>query len=252
MITYIDNNRPFCYQPNSVSALWDTDADYPEGDFSRVFFRIQAADYEPYRGFATDAEYKVFETEAVGILAEFGYTETTIKVCSAACPTLFCGKAHLYVHPMNISGEVQKRDIVKIAEALNSANGFSCYTVDVYDTVYNMDDAEYTAYLERNRQKIEEILLQAAQTKRRNLYKDAGELVRYAASRIAIRRLGKKWEAELGWYGFTANFCNNVMRTLIDTGYLVSARKDDKFLIRTINKTEQRQRHLVIPSAAAV
>lgn len=138
-----------------------------------------------------------------------------------------------------------KNEVKHIAEALEKRNMFYLRWVDLYETVYDMTDKEYEEILSAKDEDIKKSLLENSKTTRTSKYYYAFDVSRSLANKFRLRRIGDNDGRNYGT-GQTINHILKVIQSLIEEGYLVSAVKNDILLIRTINKTEQKQRKLFV------
>lgn len=160
---------------------------------------------------------------------------------SGSCATVSKDKSHLYLHPQDFSGDVLKSEVVSIAETLSCAESFSIQCVDLYETVYDMTDAEYIRYLDGQEERIRAEVLKASVTTRRSRFYRDYDIACHVASTVRLRRIGE----DDGYYGSaakTANHIVGVIDKLIAEGYLATATsKNGSRLIRTVSKTERKR-----------
>ena len=246
-IKYHDNMTPPKYGPDhTVSNNWNPDADYGE-EYVDVHFRINAPAY--YRGanlgFSPE-EHDRFYQEVGTVFRSLGWN-TTSPGKGHGCMDANKGKAHLYLHPQEFSGEMLKREVKALAEALVKHTTFSLEWVDLYQTAYDMTDDSYYAYLRGQTERIRAEILAESQTARRSLFYRDYSIACTVASKVKLRRVGEDDGEYSGGAGKTANFVVGLIPQLINEGYLVSITdRDGSRMIRTINKTEQRQRKLKV------
>lgn len=251
-IIYHDNENPCQYDDHGHWAdNWNPDAAFPENEYIRVYFRIKTPSYLHYDhysgafGFDTEEEHAAFYAEAAQIFSRLGWKSEKEKIHIAH--NYICGKAHLFVHPQSVSGDILKNDVKRVAEALNAASGFSVYCVDVYETRYDMPDEAYMDYLRGKSDEIKTAVLAASKTKRRTLFYQVDDVARTIAHNVKLPRIGRNDGDHSMGYGFTSDFVEGIIRDLISAGYLVESERVPG-MIRTINKTEQRQRKLSVPA----
>lgn len=244
-ILYHDNNIHPQYGPDGkLLNNWDETADY-ENEYANVHFRIDVPAYDLQSHSFSEEDRERFRTEAVAVFRSLGWIPEAPE-CSGACTTVIKGKANLYLHPQDFSGELPKNEIGVVARALERNQTFSLQWVDVYETVYDMTDAAYLAYLKTRSETIRAEILAAGQTNRRYLFFRDYDIACRVALRVGLKRVGER-DLSDGGAGKTANFIVGMIPQLIAEGYLVaSSDGDGSRLIRTINKTEQRQRKLKI------
>ncbi len=102
-----------------------------------------------------------------------------------------------------------------------------------------MTDAEYEKILSSKDKEIKNAILENCKTARTNKYCYSSGIIRYLSDKFGIKRIGKEKCS-----GIIIPYIWKLMELLIEEGYLVAAR--DNELVRTINKTEQKQRKLFI------
>ena len=246
-IKYHDNINPPKYGPDcTLSDNWNPDVDYGN-EYVEVHFRINAPAYYQgsYLGF-TPEERDCFFCEATGIFQSLGWNVKSSNI-SGSCPEATRGKANLYLHPQDFSGEMMKRDVKTLAEALENHETFHLEWVDLYQTVYDMTDEEYLVYLHSQDEKIRTEILSASKTARRYSFFREYDVACAVASKVKLMRVGEEDGRYSSGAGKTANYIVSLIPELVKEGYLVSAvARDGSRLIRAINKTEQRQRKLKI------
>lgn len=244
-IKYHDNTTPEQYGPDhKLLDNWDATAAYQENDYIKAYFRIEVPGWD-YRimGFSDDAERAAFYGLAHDALERCGFSEDKEDNYSRGT-MVRSGKETLHIHPQEISGTVKKNNVRRIAEQLAGCEGLTMRWVDLYETVYDMTDAEYAAYLYGKRDDLRRKVLEDAKTKRSNLYKSMDQIIKRAADAIRIKRVGKDYYLP---DRLTAEFVSGFVSGLVEHGYLVEATgRNGDDLIRTINKAEQKQRGLVV------
>ena len=246
-IKYHDNMNPPRFGPDyTLSDNWNPDADYGN-EYVEVHFRIHAPAYYQgaYLGF-TPEQRDSFFSEATAVFQSFGWNVIASDI-SGGCPEAARGKEHLYLHPQDFSGEMLKREVKPVAEALAQHESFHLEWVDLYKTVYDMTDEAYFAYLRGQNEKIRAEILSESQTTRRYCFFRGYDVACAVASKVKLIRVGEEDGRYSRGAGKTANYVVSLIPGLVKEGYLVSAvAKDGSRMIRTINKTEQRQRKLKI------
>ena len=138
-----------------------------------------------------------------------------------------------------------KNEVKQIAEALKKRNTFYLRWVDLCETVYDMTDQEYEEILSAKDEDIKKSLLENSKTTRTSKYYYAFDVARNLANKFRLSRIGDSDGRNYGT-GQTINHILGIIQSLIKEGYLVSAMKNDTLLIRTINKSEQKQRKLFV------
>lgn len=243
-IKYHDNTKaPACGPDGMLADNRDSAGDY-SGAYVDAYFRIHTPSYDPYKRWAEE-DIAQFDAESTTILEKLGWSVTSHRH-SGNCATVSKGKSHLYLHPQGFSGEVLKSEVVGIAEALSCAESFVLQHVDLYDTVYDMTVEAYTAYLNGREEQIRGEVLKASKTTRRTRYFRDYDIACHVAGIVRLRRIGED-DGRYGGAGKTANHIVGVIDKLIAEGYLATATsRNGSRLIRTINRTEQKQKKLYV------
>lgn len=222
---------------------WNPDEDYGN-KYVNVYFRMETKGYG-YPSFSfTEEDRKAFDLELTEVFTSLGW-KCEEEAHGGSCATWYKGKQHLYLHPQDFSGEVLKNEVKQIAEVLEKRNTFYLRWVDLYETVYDMTDQEYEEILSQKDEDIKKTLLENSKTTRTSKYYYAFDVARSLANKFRLSRIGDNDGRNYGT-GQTIKHILDVVQRLIDEGYLVSAVKNDSLLIRTINKTEQKQRKLFV------
>lgn len=216
---------------------WDTDKNYGN-EYVNVYFRMETKGYG-YPSFSfTEEDRKAFDSEIIEVFTSLGW-KCEEKACGGSCATWYKGKQHLYLHPQDFSGEVLKNEVKHIAEALEKRNTFYLRWVDLYETVYDMTDEEYEIALSQKDEEIKNAILEKCKTTRISKFYYTSDVVRKFCDRYGLKQIGKE-----KYSGIAIIYMTKIVCELIIEGYLVSTK--DNELIRTINKTEQKQRKLFV------
>lgn len=222
---------------------WNPDKSY-RNEYVKVYFRMETKGYD-YPSFCfTEEDRNAFDLELTEVFTSLGW-KCIDEAYSGSCATWNKGKQHLYLHPQNFSGEVLKNEIKQIAEALEKRNTFYLRWVDLYETVYDMTDQEYEEILSQKDEDIKKSVLENCRTTRTNKYYYAFDITSGLANKFRLSRIGDN-DGRNYSTGQTINHILEIVQVLIREGYLVSVVKNNNLLIRTINKTEQKQRKLFI------
>ena len=243
-IKYHDNTASHEIPPDgSLSDNWDSTANYGN-EYVNAYFRINTPTYDPHKRW-NEEDIARFDAESTAVFDALGWIVSEPR-SSGGCATVRKGKSHLYLHPQEFSGEVLKNEVAAIAEALTGAKTFSLRWVDLYETVYDMTDEAYIAYLDGQRERIRtEILKSSVTTRRSKFYRDY-DVACHVAAIVRLRRIGED-DGRHGGAGKTANYIIGVIEQLIAEGYLATATsRNGSRLIRTINKAEQKQKKLYV------
>lgn len=242
MIKYHQNGIGNEYgEDHMLSNNWNPEIDYGN-EYVNVHFRIEAKNYQyPYNNFSEEVR-KLFYTEVYNTLEPLGWVIER-EGHNGSCMQIRKGKAHLYLHPQDFSGEVLKNDIKQITEALEKHNEFYLRWVDLYDTVYDITDSEYEEYLNTKNEEIHRMLFEKCKTTRISKYYHMFDVCRSLAGSIRLKRIGLNDGRNYG-SGQTIEHIKKIAEQMIAEGYLVSAKNGE--LIRSINKTEQKRLKLQI------
>lgn len=242
-IKYHDNLNGIQYgTDHKLTNNWNPDGEYKDNEYCEVYFRIECPAYMQGKypcNFYDDKNRTSFYDEVRKVLTGLGwyfandYTEPTKE------------KSHLYIHPQNISGEMLKKEVRQLAEAFENNQTFYLRWVDIYDTVFDITDEEYNTYLETKKDEIINLVLKNSVTKRTNKYFYICNVANFIADKIRLTRIGNNDGRNYG-VGYTARYIIEVINELIKDGYLVKAGQNNNVYIRTINKTEQKQKKLYI------
>lgn len=214
---------------------WNPDIDYGN-EYVNVYFRIDTKGYSCSS--FTEENRTAFSIDITEVFTSLGWG-CTEKANSGICATWCKGKQHLYMHPQSLSGEVLKNEVKRIAETLENRESFRFEWVDLYETVYDMTDHEYEESLTVRDEEIKRSILESCKTTRVSKFYYRCDVVRGISSRYAIKQIGKEKCS-----GIAVQHVGKIIESLIKEGYLVPAKNGE--LLRTINKTEQRQRKLSV------
>ena len=243
-IKYHDNMNPPATDPDGhLSNNWDCNADYGS-EYVNVYYRVNTPAYNRGTNWPeTDSER--FDAETTAIFGKLDWFVAEARR-SGSSATVQKDKSSLYLHPQEFSGVVLKNEVRIIAEALANAETFSLQWVDLYETVYDMSDEAYTAYLDSQEERIRAEVLKTAITTRRTKFIRDYDAACHVATIVRLRRVGED-DGRYGGAGKTANHIIGVIEKLIGEGWLVTATsKNGSRMIRTINKTEQKQRKQLV------
>lgn len=222
---------------------WNPDLDYGN-EYVKVFFRIETVGYG-YPSFCFSEEDRdAFDQEVDAVFSSLGW-ECENQAMRGSCATYRHGKSHLYLHPQNFSGEVLKNEIRTVAEALTGHKSFKLRWVDLYNTVYDVSDEIYEKMLAEKVSQIRDEILQTCKTKRTTLFFNINDVLYTLTKRFSIPRVGID-ERTWGEIGQTGRYILSVIEDLANEGYLIMIKQPSRTLLRTINRTEQKQRKLFV------
>ena len=227
---------------------WNPDGDYGEDEYVDVHFRIETPSYRPPAYYFEEADRQRFNAELTEVFTRLGWTLETGEIYGA-CTTVVKGKSNLYLHPQDFSGEVLKSEVKAIAEALRGHESFSLRWVDLYETIYDITDDAYYAYLDTQAERIREEILKASVTTRRNKYFREYDIANHVAAKVRLNRIGDDDGKHVG-VGKTACYIIDVIDQLVEGGELATALSGKGFrMIRSLSKTEQRARKKQVKAA---
>lgn len=202
--------------------------DNGNGNYAKVYFRIDTIGFDCMNGsFSEETDVQLFHEEASNIINSFGIVKSS---------GFKQDNEYLYAHPQNISGIVAKNKIKDIAEAIDNSKSMTIRWIDVYEEYTDMTDEEYKKILDSKRNDIAAYIVENCFTKRTNQYRSSFEVAVNAQERFKENRLNDR--EDINQHGMTFKFAGEIIRQLVDNGYLVSAEDN---LIRSLNKTEQKK-----------
>lgn len=244
-IKYHDNTvNPQYGEDHTLVSNWSPDSDYGN-EYVKVYFRVHTKGYD-YPDFSFAKEDKAaFNAELAKVFTALGW-ECKKNAHNGSCATWHNGYSHLYLHPQEFTGEVLKNDVKTIAEALENNTTFRLQWVDLYETVYDMTDEEYEKILSKMDEEIRKAALQQCKTKRKTQFYYMDGIVRILSNKFRLARINED-DGRRSEIGQTGKHITNIINSLIAEGYLIVTKNNiGCTLVRTINKTEQKQRKLII------
>lgn len=243
-IKYSDCSNGYKYDADGKQlANWDPDCDYGN-EYVDVYFRMDTKGYG-YPSFCfSEEDGAAFDEEIVKVFTSLGW-KCAQESYNGRCSTWCNGKSRLYLHPQNFSGEVLKNEVKTVAEALENNITFKLRWVDLYETVYDMSDEVYEELLSTKDEEIKKVILDKCRTTRTNKFLYPADVAYNIAALFRIKRVSTN-DGKNGGVGQTTKHILTIIDSLVKEGYLVSAEVNGHMLIRTINKTEQKQRKLFI------
>lgn len=133
-------------------------------------------------------ETENFYSDILNLFDAEGWTITE-PYRSGSGATVANGNSSLYIHPQSVSGYVTEELIPAVSAALEHGSTFQHYATDIYETAYNWTAQQYRDYLNSKRGDINEALLEAFKTPRRNLYKFDCNALPVVISKFHVQRL---------------------------------------------------------------
>jgi len=215
------------------------------GKYSNTYFRIEGNGYGAR--FTWQENIRVaYDNEVRNIFAAQGWIISESERNGAAVRATK-GRSNLYLHPQNFSGVCENAEREKLFEAFKNATTFRCCSVDVYEEIHDMSDAQLNALMESKKEAIEAELLEAFTTKRRNLYVadvglfgvDGTIAKQHVVKRLAIdgkKSFGGQDECSMG---ICYTFVNNIFHGLVESGKIVTAKTKYGLGYRTSKKDER-------------
>jgi hypothetical protein len=140
--------------------------------YRKVHFRLNTPSYYKASygvGFGSDEDKNIFFDSITAAFINDGWKVIEAAARSGVCPRVQKDKQELYLHPQDASGVVNEENINNIAYLLSSVNGIKCDAIDQYDYVFDITEDEYLNILENKKIEIENDILTANKTKRKNL-----------------------------------------------------------------------------------
>lgn len=135
--------------------------------YYNTYFRIEAG-YRWGEGMSKEATMRFFD-ELKSLFTTAGWTAEESRIDSG-CLTIYKGGNHLYCHPMELVGPCESSLRSDVTEILSHAKTCVLRTIDIYNQVYDVSDEQYRTALEAARKDIEQDLMTAFSTNRRDIY----------------------------------------------------------------------------------
>lgn len=244
MIKYHDNNGDKRFETvpggHEYADNWNPNAEYGENEYVSVHFRIECPTFEgQYGNFETDTDREAFTADKLKVFQSIGWNVEKPEH-GGYCMEVVKGKSDLYLHPQDFSGIVLKREVKQIAEALENNATFTIRWVDIYETVYDITDEEYTKYLAKKTKEVWTLLFENCKTPRRNKYFYRYSIAEGIAERIQLPRIGCRsvYDVNKG----ALEFVQSCIDDMIQQQYLFEVKdRNGNACIRTPNKGELKQ-----------
>ena len=171
------------------------------------------------QGWPDDAARLAFRAEMRKLFRNAGWQVEEMPLDSGHCDTVRNGKDALYLHSTVFSGVMQEDHITALQRLLDEANTFRTLETRLYRECFDLTDEEYRQRLEAQTEQIDNAILEACRTKRRNLFCTAPVAAR-VGWQFAIRRL-TDWE-QSGPY-IAEGYVGERIEQLIADGRLITA-----------------------------
>ena len=190
--------------------------------YKNVYFRVDAG----YKwGEGMDAIPKAAFYDEIKTLFERAGWVAKNPEFSCSCPTVHKGLSSLYCHPMQLSGVIDETLISEINEILINGKTFKHRCTDEFETIRDMSDEDYRAYLDGNRDQIRNDIAKIFKTKRNNLFYDennAGKLLNSVGEKWHIHRIqnGENWRQA---NRIEAEIISDIFRKMIADGVIVES-----------------------------
>ena len=220
---------------------WDQNGEYKDDEYIEVHFRMKSKGYE-YPDFCFSAkDRELFECETAAVFEQLGW-KCEERPYNGRCATWQNGKSHLYLHPNDFSGEVLKKEVKIVAEALQKGTVFFLQWVDVYDTVYDIPGETYKKYLQSREKEIRRLLFESCKTRRKTLFVRKSEVCQKIANRFRLKRMGEDDGRHFPESGLTFGYIREVLDQMIEEKIVVEVETEsEELLVRSINKEEQKK-----------
>lgn len=243
-IKYHDNMNGEQYgADHKLTDNWNPDGCFGDNEYAKVYFRIDTKRFNCMGGmFESEKDKTAFHTE---IRQVFNTLDWKIDKKIDNMMNVENGNEGLFIHPLDISGIILKKNVKQIAEALNGCKTIKIRWVDIYDDVYDITDDEYADYLETQKEKVIDYILHNYGTTRTRFYYYTNSICSAIARRIERKRVnndGYKWNVRTNTQAYF--FIEKIIKELVNQGYMVSIRDGER--VRVINKTEQKKLKLKI------
>ena len=144
------------------------------------------------QGWPDNASEFAFRTETRKLFRDAGWQVEEKPLGSAHCDKVRNGKDALYLHPDLFSGVMREDHIPELQQLLSSASTFRVLGTDLRRECFDLTDEESRQRLEEQTERIDNAILEACRTKRRNLFR-TGPVAARIGRQFAIRR-STDWE----------------------------------------------------------
>ena len=188
------------------------------------------------QGWPDDASQLAFRTETRKLFRDAGWQVEENPLDSGHCDTVRHGKDALYLHPDLFSGVMQEDHIPELQRLLSGANTFRVLGTDLRRECFDLTDEKYRQRLEEQTERIDNAILEACKTKRKNLF-HTGSIAERVGQQFSIRRL-PDWERS-GPY-IAEGYVGERIEQLIADGRLIIAQTRYGQGLRTATEAELR------------
>lgn len=186
------------------------------------------------QGWPDDAARLAFRAEMRKLFRNAGWQVEEMPLDSGHCDTVRNGKDALYLHPTVFSGVMQEDHIPALQRLLDEANTVRTLGTRLYRECFDLTDEEYRQRLEEQAGQIDNAILEACRTKRRNLF-HTGSIAERIGRQFTVRRL-TDWE-QSGPY-IAEGYVGERIEQLIADGRLITAQTRYGQGLRTATEAE--------------
>ena len=188
------------------------------------------------QGWPDDISQRAFRTETRKLFRDAGWQVEETPLDSGHCDTVRNGNDALYLHPDLFSGVMQEDHIPELQRLLSGANTFRVLGTDLRRECFDLTDEKYRQRLEEQTERIDNAILEACKTKRKNLF-HTGSIAERVGQQFSIRRL-PDWERS-GPY-IAEGYVGERIEQLIADGRLIIAQTRYGQGLRTATEAELR------------
>ena len=186
------------------------------------------------QGWPDDASRLAFRTETRKLFRDAGWQVEEKPLDSGHCDTVRNGKDALYLHPVLFSGVMQEDHIPEVQQLLSNAATFRVLGTDLRRECFDLTDEEYRQKLQAQTEEIDNAILVACKTKRKNLF-HTGSIAERIGRQFTVRRL-TDWE-QSGPY-IAEGYVGERIEQLIADGRLITAQTRYGQGLRTATEAE--------------
>ena len=212
-------------------------------NYKKVYFRTDSPLYRTNAGigFENQDSRNSFYSEVMKTFLNNGWQVKDEKYkISSSYPTVIKEKQELYLHPDHFSGVVIEENITEIEQLVKNIDGLKYRWTDIYEDVFDITDEEYMNMLKSKRKYIEQDILEAFKTKRRNLY--------VTSSRDCINRVLNKYRIKrltchigvISSNNLDVQYFSEIFEELVNKGEIVTANTKNGTGYRTRTDKEKK------------
>ncbi len=205
--------------------------------YRNVYFRINTFGYEA--GWKDDTARNAFKEESRRLFQNLGWSLSAEPTGSGSCDTVSLGDCELYLHPTAFSGVIRDEDIEPLKNAFTGASSFQCYWVDQYEEYLQLNNEEYLALLEGQKEEITAAILERCKTRRSNLYA-TGPVAEIVAGQFTVHRVCDK----CGRNNLANKYVSDLIQQLVSEGRLVAGQTKYGMGLRTATEEKMRRKPL--------